>query len=72
MFSFFSFSFLFMRAVFVAVSRDAVAISGDTATFSPVAATVSGCSSVVFFSGISSADFTGSVDSAFSPSGSRQ
>ena len=41
MFSFFSFSFLFMRAVFVAVSRDAVAIFGDTATFSPVAATVS-------------------------------
>jgi hypothetical protein len=51
MFSFFSFSFLFMRAVFVAVSRDAVAIFGDTATFSPVAATVSGCSSVVFPSG---------------------
>ena len=65
-FPFFFFSF------YVAVSRDAVAISGDTATFSPVAATVSGRPSVVFFSGISSADFTGSVDSAFSPSGSRQ
>ena len=45
------FFFSFYESCFFAVSRDAVAIFGDTATFSPVAATVSGCSSVVFSSG---------------------